>query len=1144
MSAVHFESTYDDSRLDAGLRRSAQKIADWARQAAHSGETVEDTFGRIRNTIFALASLNFAKDMIRDIAMVRGEWQKYEAVLTNTLGSNIKAVDSLEMIADYGAKTNFQVNELTDSFVKLASQGFVPTRQEMESLGDLAASKAKSFDQLAEAIIDAETFEFERLKEFGIRASKDGDKVTFTFKGIKTEVDATSDSIRNYILSLGQLDGVKGSTEAISKTIIGLVSNFEDAVDRMFNSIGQQNEGVIAGAIKAGTELVNNYQEVIDILKVIVTAYGTYKGVLIAVSAIQKSALLAVQIKEYIAIGRALGFATANQIAFNRAAIANPYTLIAAGIATLVTALYTFNKETDSSTKAFTDFKGELRDATKEIDANFRKLNETKEGTEQRSKAIESINSKYGEYLTNLIDEKSSLEDIKKAQDEATAALAKNIAFKAQQSALEDTKETADNAASDFYQAIDKATSKFSEAQKGQIKALVEQYKEEVEKAFKETGVMSDTFSIDLYKIFNQTTGGSIGTQAAYNIKESIIDLIKSEIDLENSTKGLEEQYNSYLEALGLTTPQSEEATESLKTVEERIVETQNALKTAKKDLKEFMAPGSTKTDAEIKNQVDLVDELTKKLELLTGVKEKQEKEITDLKSQLDKLYKDLETADDKDRKIIAERIIELEKEKKLREELASQALKVAKNKTIKPKQVSADSIKGTITGQDGKPLFIGKGELKEIKKVELEFGKLNKRIKETKELNDDQMNNLLDTSNQILSVIDQITQKYAEQLGLNEEQAKVLNSGLQAMSGIADIASGNVIGGAAKLLDSAMSMFLKTPETLADKFGPVLDQTQKLISSINIASDALSNLYIDSSATRITVLERKLQDLAQTAKKLNDEFPDNYRYGPRRSSYGNIIEEKAKLEEEIAELSKMLLVSGLSDDDRTAIEAVVESYNSLIAELNSAIEEIIGVSIDGLGNSLADAFFQAEDAAQAFGDTVTDIIENVIKKQLTATYLTAPIEEAVKKLITDIDDGETIGRGPNAETINVGLTPEEAANFRDSIQAIYDTAQPAFQAMIDALGEQGFNFGDENVASGLAGQISQSITEDTASELVGLWNRTALDTRAIRDYTKDGIDHLVSIEANTYNTVLELRNAVTELRAINTNTKASGSRI
>ena len=73
----------------------------------------------------------------------------------------------------------------------------------MRKLGDLASSTGKDFDQLAEAIIDAQTGEFERLKEFGIRASKQGDEVKFTFKEVETQVDFTADSIRDYVLSLG-----------------------------------------------------------------------------------------------------------------------------------------------------------------------------------------------------------------------------------------------------------------------------------------------------------------------------------------------------------------------------------------------------------------------------------------------------------------------------------------------------------------------------------------------------------------------------------------------------------------------------------------------------------------------------------------------------------------------------------------------------------------------------------------------------------------------------------------------------------------------------------------------------------------------------------------------------------------------------
>jgi hypothetical protein len=167
------------------------------------------------------------------------EFEKFNAVLTNTFGNAAAAKAVMSDITTFAAKTPFQVDELTQSFVKLANQGFVPTMAEMTKLGDLAASQGKSFNQLTEAIIDAQTGEFERLKEFGVRASKQGDKVMFTFKGVKTQVDFTNASIRDYILSLGEAEGVSGGMEAISKTMGGGLSNLTDAFTQLAAAIGQ-----------------------------------------------------------------------------------------------------------------------------------------------------------------------------------------------------------------------------------------------------------------------------------------------------------------------------------------------------------------------------------------------------------------------------------------------------------------------------------------------------------------------------------------------------------------------------------------------------------------------------------------------------------------------------------------------------------------------------------------------------------------------------------------------------------------------------------------------------------------------------------------------------------------------------------------
>lgn len=194
----------------------------------------------------AFAAFSFAS-IGTDIVHITAKFQKFQAVLTNTLGSRSQAIGAMDDIAEFAAKTPFSVDELTSSFVKLANQGFKPTTEEMRRLGDLAASTGKSFDQLTEAVIDATVGEFERLKEFGIRAKKEGDQVKFTFKDVETQVDFTGESIREYILGLGDAIGVSGSMSSISATLGGKMSNIGDNLDQIGVALGSRASGVIGG---------------------------------------------------------------------------------------------------------------------------------------------------------------------------------------------------------------------------------------------------------------------------------------------------------------------------------------------------------------------------------------------------------------------------------------------------------------------------------------------------------------------------------------------------------------------------------------------------------------------------------------------------------------------------------------------------------------------------------------------------------------------------------------------------------------------------------------------------------------------------------------------------------------------------------
>jgi len=195
----------------------------------------------------------------KDVVDTTAKYEKFHAVLKNTYGSSMKASLAMKDLENFAAKTPFQIDELTDSFIKLENAGFKPAMSDMTKLGDLAASKGKSFDQLTEAILDAQMGEFERLKEFGIKGqSIKGGGYKFTFGTESKEVARTAEAVKAYMLSLGELTGVAGGMNAISKTTGGALSNLADSWDQLLNAMGSGQSGIMNEAIGGLGSLVQH----------------------------------------------------------------------------------------------------------------------------------------------------------------------------------------------------------------------------------------------------------------------------------------------------------------------------------------------------------------------------------------------------------------------------------------------------------------------------------------------------------------------------------------------------------------------------------------------------------------------------------------------------------------------------------------------------------------------------------------------------------------------------------------------------------------------------------------------------------------------------------------------------------------------
>ena len=257
------------TELKSEVDNVSKSVSKSNKETVKSTNKMSSAFSDVGKTLAAVFTVNLLINFGKQILATTVEFQKMEAVLSTALGSNSSAKAAMQQIVDFASTTPFQVNELTDAFVTLANRGFVPTMDQMRKMGDLASSVGKSFDQLTEAILDAQTGEFERLKEFGVKASAQGDVVQFTFKGITTEVAKSDKAIQEYLLSLGNLEGVAGSMEAISKTTGGAISNLQDNVTQLFKNIGDSSSGFMNWFIKDLNNLIStfrNFGEIVELM--------------------------------------------------------------------------------------------------------------------------------------------------------------------------------------------------------------------------------------------------------------------------------------------------------------------------------------------------------------------------------------------------------------------------------------------------------------------------------------------------------------------------------------------------------------------------------------------------------------------------------------------------------------------------------------------------------------------------------------------------------------------------------------------------------------------------------------------------------------------------------------------------------------
>jgi hypothetical protein len=255
---IHLEKEMKAAAKAAGLTEDELKLINvQLRHMKTNGSEANDKMTMMKKIVGSMAALGVGAMLFggaKASLETFGKFEKYEKVLTTTLQSAKKAALAMADIEKFAQSTPFSVDALTDSYIKLTNRGMQPTMIEMQRYGDIAASQGKSFDQFSEALMDATTGEFERLKEFGMQGSKMGNQVSLSFKGVQKTVANTPEAIKGALLAFGEMKGVTGMMSEMMDTYEGKMSNLGDEFDQIKKEAGGFLYGVLKPILNAFTD--------------------------------------------------------------------------------------------------------------------------------------------------------------------------------------------------------------------------------------------------------------------------------------------------------------------------------------------------------------------------------------------------------------------------------------------------------------------------------------------------------------------------------------------------------------------------------------------------------------------------------------------------------------------------------------------------------------------------------------------------------------------------------------------------------------------------------------------------------------------------------------------------------------------------
>ena len=458
--AALFGLTQQQAEARLSVKRLRDEYALYKDDAKEVVETNEGIAISWKKALAVIGGAGVLKALGSEIIRVRGEFQAADTAIQTLLGSKEKADALMAQVREYAKISPLEFSDVTSATQMMLGFNIEAERvpRYLQAIGDVSMGNTQKFNSLTLAFSqmsaagklmgqDLNQMINAGFNPFQIMSEKTGKSIA-TLKDEMSKGAISAEMVQQAFIDATSAGGrFYNMSENASKEINGQLSMMQDALDSVFNELGQKSEGVIMDGIQMTTSLIENYETVGKVLAGLVVTYGTYRtAVMLTTIATSKHTIAEV------ALTNARILARKAQLALNAAMLTNPYVLLATAVVGLGAAMWAFRDSTTAVEKGIRRYNEEQENATKLDSERKQKI----DGLIQSSRDIALSDLQRGESLAAL---RSEYPKIFAQYDIESIKLADILQLK-QQIAKEDAKRAGEEVARNF-EAANKAVSDY-----------------------------------------------------------------------------------------------------------------------------------------------------------------------------------------------------------------------------------------------------------------------------------------------------------------------------------------------------------------------------------------------------------------------------------------------------------------------------------------------------------------------------------------------------------------------------------------------------------------------------------------------------------------------------------------------------------